>query len=88
MIIQLVSLVNEAPLELLKVYEGQFVEKLEENYFRPTTTSYYNDKYEHIRKFYTKKPGYEINKLGWFPENRFITLAEFREKQINKILES
>jgi hypothetical protein len=67
MIIQLVSLVNEAPLELLKVYEGQFVEK-----------TYTQNLY--------KKPGYEINKLGWFPENRFITLAEFREKQINKIL--
>jgi hypothetical protein len=88
MIIQLVSLVDEAPLELLKIYEGQFVEKIEEIHFRPTTaTSYYHDKYAHMRTFYTKNPAYEINKLGWFAANKFITLAEFREKQINKILE-
>ena len=85
--IQLVSLVNETPLELLKVYEGQFVEKVEEIHFTPTTTSYYRDKYSHMRTFHKKNPGYEITKLGWFPVNKFITLAEFREKQINTILE-
>jgi hypothetical protein len=59
---------------------------MEEIQFIPTTTRYY-DKYKHLRKFYTNHPGYEIVKLGWFPANKFITLAEFREKQINKILE-
>jgi hypothetical protein len=55
----------------------QFVERIEENTFRPTTTSYYNDKYAQIRKFYTTKPGYEITKLVAFLESKFITLTEF-----------
>lgn len=85
--IKIVSLVNEEPLELLKVYEGEFLIKLEEIFFTPTNyySIYETKRYRDI-KHYTKNTGYQIKDLGWFPANKFITLAEFREKQIDSII--
>lgn len=73
MIIKLVSLVKENGLKLLEVYEGQKLDVLDMAPF--------------CCKTLIKREGYNIKDLGWFPINKFITLAEFREKQINKILE-
>jgi hypothetical protein len=84
MIIKLVSLVQENGLKLLEVYEGQKLDVLDKTKFISKGKSRYEDE---INTYYIKKEGYNIKDLGWFPINKFITLAEFREKQINKILE-
>jgi hypothetical protein len=84
MIIKLVSLVQENGLKLLEVYEGQKLDVLDKTKFISKGKSRYEDE---INAYYIKKEGYNIKDLGWFPVNKFITLAEFREKQINTILE-
>jgi len=84
MTIKIVSLVQENGLKLLEVYEGQKLDVLDKTKFISKGKSRYEDE---INTYYIKKEGYNIKDLGWFPINKFITLAEFREKQINTILE-
>jgi hypothetical protein len=84
MIIKLISLVEENGLKLLEVYEGQKLDILDKTKFVSKNGSRYSNE---INTYYIKKEGYNIKDLGWFPINKFITLAEFREKQINTILE-
>jgi hypothetical protein len=84
MTIKIVSLVQENGLKLLEVYKGQKLDVLDKTKFISKGKSRYEDE---INTYYIKKEGYYIKDLGWFPINKFITLAEFREKQINTILE-
>lgn len=84
--IKLISLVEDSPLELLKIYEGQQNTKLEKALFRSISSG-------KTTEHYIRKEGYEIifktdvgHDAHWFAADKFITLAEFRQKQIDNLL--